>query len=122
MASAAKHRQQAESNEQFAHELLTTRQHIEWAPVVIFYAAHHYVRAYLVTHPAIPRKLTHELIFDLLSTIGELKPALMPYSSLFNQCNEARYSLYTVYPPVVQGLIDRELVEVKAIILPLLSV
>ena len=122
MASKERHLAQARSNEAFARELLASRQHIEWVPVATFYAALHYARAYFATLPTVPRRLDHDLIFDLFSKLAPLKPVVGNYASLFTQCNEARYDLFPVYPPVAQEALDKDLQAIKAVILPLLQV
>lgn len=118
MPRMEQHLTQARRNEEFAHGLLTDDEHIEWVPVVAFYAAWHYVHAYFATQAGIPHTLGHDGMQRYVSTLSVLKPVEDHYYRLFNECNNARYNLFRVYRPVARGLLEIDLVAIREAITP----
>ncbi len=118
MPRKERHRAQAEHNEAFARGLLDGAAHLEWAPVVTFYAAWHYAHAYFATEPTIPHSLGHDAMQRYFSTLSPLRLVAHHYFRLFNACNDARYRLPPVYRPLAMELVESDLGAVKGAILP----
>lgn len=119
MASRQQHQQRALDNEQFSRSLSSGTQYLDWAVVGLFYAALHFVEAYL-DKAAGQHIDTHVSREKFINVDRALKPVSKEYRELRQRCDDARYRLLPVTSGLVAGLIANEFAAVKAHITPLL--
>lgn len=124
MPAQRQHWLQAEHNEQFLSSLdLDQTPFLDWAITVCFYAALHYVDAYLAllglhpsTHSEREKEVRHRL-----------RPLYFHYRSLKRHSLDARYGAFQVDPTtvftsnLVKGLQSRQLAAIRSYITGLLS-
>ncbi|MBM4033487.1 MAG: hypothetical protein FJ291_17125 [Planctomycetes bacterium] len=90
MATREKHLAQAGANRAFYEELLDRPQYRDWAVTALFYAAVHYVDAFL--HPRHPAD--HGTRNHLIRTSPLLQPLYVKYRRLQDRSQDARYECY----------------------------
>ena len=123
MPAQQRHLDQTERHRNYAAALLADDSfaYIEWVPVISFYAAYHYVNAYLATQPGISHRLGHDAMQRYVAILTELRPIQAHYFALFNDCNAARYELQRVYRAWAQQRFDRDLEPIRRRVTALLQ-
>jgi len=113
------HIKKAEDNETFADTIPTaTQTEIEWTLVVLFYAAVHYVEAYLEKHWGMHLR-SHTARDQYIGKEANLKKIFSPYSYLKFYGYNARYEVCSFTVTDTQDA-NKDLAEIKNHILPLL--
>lgn len=110
MASKDAHLRQAAHNEELYSQLSNTK-FLDWAVTGIFYAALHYVDAYLATKNIDPKYAhppTHEVRTPLVATESNLKRIFPQYQWLKNRSEDARYRVKHFTQAEVKGLKENE--------------
>jgi hypothetical protein len=86
------HIERAEANESFARSLDQSQPfYVDWAITILFYAALHYIDAYLAVksfHPA-----NHPVRDNAIDNNGSLKPIFNDYRRLKDVSEAARYGI-----------------------------
>lgn len=100
----------AEANKSLAITLLR-QGHPEWAAVLVFYSALHFVEAYLASKDLHAR--SHEARWNYISKLTDLQPLYDPYRLLETRSRWARYELRRLSSADVQGFIDSELRQIE---------
>ncbi len=119
MPTRDEHIQKAEGNETFAATLPSTNQTaIDWTLVVLFYAAVHYVEAYLDKRWGVHIR-SHTTRDKYFGKEANLKKVFSPYSHLKYYGYNARYEVSGFTATDTQSA-TKYLAEIKAQIMPLL--
>ena len=116
MLTVQDHLALAERNEQFAEDLSALPQRFpEWEVTALFYAALHYVSAFLTTHGHDPKNHGHRNdLVRRLTNIGE------DYRNLYSLSRDARYRGISYTPQRVDEIKNGPFRRVKEEILALL--
>jgi hypothetical protein len=117
MPSEAMHRAAAQRNEDLAARLADDAP--EWAVVLAFYAALHWVDAYFARQGQHPR--THIERVRWIQQEGALLPLYDPYRTLRDRADAARYHLTPFSSGEVRALLTGELYAVRVHITRLLD-
>ncbi len=107
------HIQRAVDNEDFYHRRLDLREPIDrsWGVVVLFYAALHWVDAYLATkniHPA-----DHHVRDQYVGMEANLRRIGPSYQLLEDRSRDARYQLLPFTAPQIQDLETNHFVPIR---------
>lgn len=116
MASKDAHLWQANHNETFYSQLLTT-EFLDWAVTAIFYSGLHYVDAYLATKNGDPKYAhppTHEVRTPLVARESNLRRIFPQYERLKNKSEAARYRVKRFTQAEVEGLKQTEFEVIKS--------
>lgn len=119
MPTKEEHRAKAVHNEQFVSSLATP--YWDWAVTGLFYAAVHYVMAYLATrniHPVLHQVRNSQIHRDAI-----LNPLYIDYRELQNNSEDARYMErvpITAFSEQDAKQLMQKLDRIKAVVLPLL--
>jgi len=119
MAAKGAHVRQAEHNETFYSQLLTT-EFLDWAVTAIFYSALHYVDGYLATkniNPKFAHPPTHEVRTPLVGRESNLRHIWPQYRRLKDKSEAARYRIKHFTQGEVEGLKENEFEVIKSHIL-----
>lgn len=116
MPASQEHLAQARRNEEFlaAIRALPVR-YAEWETTTLFYAALHYVDAFLATIGEHPRN--HRIRIARVNAVSSLRDE---YQNLFNASIEARYETLPFTPQQVDQLMAGPFLRVKEEMLSLL--
>jgi uncharacterized protein (UPF0332 family) len=117
LPNITEHRTKAEENEFFVQSLQNP--FWDWAVTGTFYAALHYVDAYLATKRIDPA--THIIRNGFVKSEAVLNPLWGDYRELLNESRTARYDAGTT---ITQGDVTRlqnNLNAIKAVVLPLIK-
>jgi hypothetical protein len=95
MPDRASHVRQAERNEALYSYLdVVTPTYIDWQVTALFYAALHYVNAYLSAKPSVGIHPVDHVVRDrLVASERSLRPIYAPYRELTTRSMDARYEL-----------------------------
>ena len=119
MPAKQEHVQKAEGNAAFALSLtLDSKPKIDWALIALFYAAMHYVEAYLATQNIHLR--SHQTRDNAIGRDSKLKKIFVDYQDLKYYGYAARYEPSTFTPKDVTGMAAPGFATIKAHIKPLL--
>lgn len=117
MPNQTEHRGKAEDNEYFVASLQNP--FWDWAVTGTFYAALHYVDAYLATKHIDPP--THVIRNGLVKSQAALTPLWGDYRELLNESRTARYDAGTTMTHGDVTRLQANLNAIKAVILPLIK-
>jgi hypothetical protein len=113
------HVQKAQGNEAFAATIQPSNQTaIDWTLIVLFYAAVHYVEAYLEKHWGMNIR-SHTTRDKYMGKEANLKPIFSPYSHLKFYGYNARYEVSTFTANDMQDA-TKYLTQIKNHLTPLL--
>lgn len=133
MPSKDQHRDQATKNELLFQSFdLNDTPYLDWAVVALFYAALHWVEAYLATvsdpiGPQNPRREGghhaggHSQRYNKVLSSPDLSPIRREYRELMTRSEEARYNCWDPPPDFVSSLATGEYEAIKNHISPLLA-
>lgn len=116
MPSKAEHRGKAEHNEFFVSD--TGNPFFDWAVCGTFYAALHYVDAYLATHNIHPH--SHAIRISHIQRDSRLNAIYVDYRELLNESRDARYEPTITFVQADVNRVQHSLEAIKRIILPLI--
>lgn len=119
MPRARDHLRIANNNEQFSQFLISNRVHLDWAVTGMFYAAIHYVEAYLAIQNR--HSGSHRLRDSSIQHIPELALLYDDYNDLKNDSTQARYYGHDFTPEEIASRIQTSLNTVRNRILTLIS-
>ncbi len=111
MPNTAQHRGKAEHNEFFVSE--TGNPFLDWAVCGTFYAALHYVEAYLATkniHPS-----THAGRISCIQRDSRLNAIYTDYRELLNESRDARYEAAITFTQADVNRVQRSLEAIKRV-------
>jgi hypothetical protein len=112
------HIQKAEGNEAFAISIEQDNQtRIDWTLVILFYAAVHYVEAYLAKHLGMHLR-SHTTRDTYVGRESNLKKIFSPYQHLKFYGYNARYELYGFTVKDTQAAV-KDLAAIKTHLTPL---
>jgi hypothetical protein len=115
--TAKQHRDKAENNEFLVSTL--DNPFWDWAVVGIFYAAVHYIHAYLSAKAIpLPPEMNHGKRMTLIERIADLKPMFYEYREIYNESRDARYDPLITFGQKDVARLKGNLEKVKAAILP----
>jgi len=117
MTSRQQHERQAKDNLELHGRLLQEGKHLDWAVTTLFYAALHYVDAFLL--PEDPR--THERRNQRIRARGELRPIYRSYKLLLDRSRDARYECFDPTPEQVRYYRTRHFDPLQAHLFALLE-
>lgn len=120
MPTEQQHVERAERNEAFYAFLAQVREAPEWQVVVLFYAALHYVDAYLTRIGSEPH--THTERRAKVRKDPNLRPIYRAYVELDDRSRDARYTEARFTADVVSELFDREFSAVRRRVRSLLGI
>jgi hypothetical protein len=118
LSTSAEHKEKAESNEFFASSLQNP--FWDWAVTGTFYAAVHYVEAYLAKHNPPVHSRNHNVRDSNVQGDAVLSTIYDDYRELKNECHDARYQAHITF---TQGDVQRlqaNLDAVKRAVVPLI--
>ena len=119
MPTKDEHLKKAEGNEAFAATIsIGTQAEIEWTLIVLFYAAVHYVEAYLEKHWGMHLR-SHTTRDNTIGRDSNLRKIWSPYSHLKYYGYNSRYEVCSFTATDTQDA-NKDLAEIKKGILPLL--
>lgn len=119
MPSKQDHKTKADGNAAFALSLnLDSQTRIDWALIVLFYAAMHYVEAYLAAMSIHLR--SHTTRDSYLGRDSNLRPIYAEYQDLKYYGYNARYEVCTFTANDVTDAAAKHFEKIKAQITPLL--
>jgi hypothetical protein len=101
----------AENNERFSQFLLSNHVYLDWAVTGMFYAAIHYVEAYLATQNR--HSDFHRLRDSSILQIPQLAPLYDDYNDLKNDSTQARYLGHDFTPQDITSRIQPSLTAVR---------
>jgi hypothetical protein len=110
MPSEDAHVSAALANAGLARKLLD-ESYTSWAVVLAFYAALHWVEAYLARIPA--HSTSHKTQDTALATFQDLMPIRSEYEALHTKADRARYNLGTFTASEVESLLAIELDTIR---------
>ena len=111
MPTRKEHFQKAEGNRNFAESIaLTSQPHIEWALTALFYAAVHFVEAYLADTGQ--HLKTHKTRDNVVARDSQLRRFFKQYQDLKYYGEAARYEIVPFRP---EDFTDRALPALQAI-------
>jgi hypothetical protein len=112
MPSEQEHLTQARHNEAFVQSLgIQAIAYLDWAVTGIFYAALHYIEAFLATQSV--HSPAHRSRETLFRRFPQLNPIYSEYRTLKDDSEGARYRLEVFTAHEVQALLDNELATIK---------
>ena len=125
MPNALDHLEQAERNEDFYTELSKLNpagpEYTEWELVALFYAALHYVDAWLArsegSHPR-----NHRQRLDMVMKRSAFRPISEDYATLYRLSIRARYEMERLAPDAIRNIESNEFLNIKRHIRTLLGV
>ena len=117
MPDQQKHLAQAQHNEELYHHLSgTTPRFIDWQITALFYAALHYVDAYLARFSIHPS--SHEERSMWMGRESILKTIYTAYRDLQNRSRDARYELYPLRAGYEQTLYNTHFTAIRDHLIP----
>jgi len=118
MSDSADHILQAQHNEAF-YQAIDKNTYSEWAMTVLFYAALHYINAFLDRVGIDPGG--HQERDNIVQNRKELRPIWHQYRYLKNRSINARYYCVTFTLTQLQQCSGGDLAAIRKCILPLVS-
>lgn len=119
MPTQQKHLQQAQRNEELYHYLAhVAPAYTDWQITALFYAALHYIDAYLAGHNVHPS--SHEERNGLVAIEGSLRRIYVAYRDLEDRSRDARYELYRIAPGYEQTLYNSQFASIRDYVLTLI--
>lgn len=119
MPRQQQHLQQARHNEALYHHLATVAPlYIDWQVTALFYAALHYVDAYLSKHNVHPA--SHSDRDQPIAMESVLRRIYTPYRDLESRSRDARYELYNIASGYEQTLYRAQYTTIRDYLTPLI--
>jgi hypothetical protein len=118
LSTTPEHKQKAENNEYFVSTLQNP--FWDWAITGMFYAAVHYVEAYLATHNPPIHSRNHNVRDSNVQADSVLKAVYDDYRDLKNECHDARYQAHLGFTQRDVVRLQANLEAVKNLIKPLI--
>lgn len=119
MPNKAEHINQAQHNEAF-YQTIDRAAYSDWAVTVTFYAALHYVDAFLATQAGGIHPGSHGVRDPLVQRVAQLRPLWNHYHRLKNRSRNARYNATRFTNEEVKRVFDDDLGAIKRHLLPLI--
>ncbi|HEX3968839.1 MAG TPA: hypothetical protein VHW70_12805 [Edaphobacter sp.] len=118
MSNTSDHKAKAANNEFF----VTTLQNPfwDWAVTGTFYAAVHYVEAYLATHKPAIHSRNHNVRDSNVQGDPVLKAIYDDYRELKNECHDARYQAHLHFSQGDAARLQTNLELIKKLLMPLI--
>lgn len=105
------HLSAARNNERFSEDLIAERRYLDWAVTGMFYAAIHYVEAYLSLRTE--HSLSHRMRDSEIASDPKLINIFDHYSDLKNDSTQSRYECHIFPVQEVVSRIQPNLVTIK---------
>lgn len=120
MPDQQKHLAQARRNEDlYNHLAQVAPQFVDWQITALFYAALHYIDAYLAIKSVHPNN--HEERNQYMGMVSHLKPIYVQYQDLQNRSRDARYELSAIRAGYQQDLYNQQFTKIRNHITQLIS-
>jgi hypothetical protein len=119
MPTREEHLRKARHNEQF-YATVDAAAYSDWAITVIFYAALHYVDAFLARIGGGINPGAHDVREGWVQREAQLRPIAFQYMRLKNRSRNARYAAVHFTPEEVRRAHDDDLTHIKNHLLPLI--
>lgn len=118
MSTTPEHKAKAKHNEFFVATLQNP--FWDWAVTGMFYAAVHYVEAYLATHRPPVHSRNHNVRDSNVQNDPVLGKVYDDYRELKNECHDARYQAHLTFTQADVVRLQANLAAVKNLVSPLI--